>query len=89
MGTTGLALIPLGRPDPVTALWVGLVVAKAALFLAALAVFWHVSWRLWPARIFATGNEVPAIRRRFRRAAFTLITLAASNIALGVVAHVG
>src|SRR5687767_13244315 len=37
MGATGLALIPLSRPEPVTGLWVALVVAKGVLFVAALA----------------------------------------------------
>jgi hypothetical protein len=53
--------------------WAG-VAAQAALFAVAGTAFWWVSWRAWPARVFATPDERPAWRRRFRRAAWLMIT---------------
>jgi uncharacterized membrane protein len=64
--------------------WWALIVAKSLLLAAALGVFSMVSWRLWPERLFASDAELPAIRRRFRLAAFTLIALVATGTVLGV-----
>ncbi len=82
---SGVLLILMGRPQPTPALWIGCVVAKAVCLLIALAVFCYASWRLWPARIFATPNELPALRRSFRQVAITLLLLIATASALGIV----
>jgi hypothetical protein len=64
-----------------------LIAAKVILWLIALAIFCRVSWRLWPARIFAAPEELPAIRRQFRASAITMICIAAAAMILGVWAH--
>lgn len=67
--------------------WV-LIWAKSALFLVALGVFCYASWRLWPRRIFAIGEEIPPIRRQFWFVGASLITIAAVSFVLGAAAHV-
>jgi hypothetical protein len=78
----GLILI---EDDPSTA-WVVLVALKTALLIAALALFARVSWRMWPARLFALPDELPAHRRRFRVVALLLTGMVAAAFALGTVA---
>ena len=60
---------------------------KAGLLLAASALFAYTSWRLWPARVLATADEIPEFQRAFRRVALAMIGLAAAALALGVLAH--
>ena len=69
-------------------LWTGLVAAKVALLALVLALFVHVSWFLWPRRVFATEAELPAIRARFRRIGILMIAANGLNVALGVGARV-
>ena len=57
---------------------------KAALLLVATLVVAHVSWRLWPRRLFALAEERPALLARFQRAAYTLVVLVGAAFALGV-----
>ena len=38
-------------------------------------LFVYVSWRHWPARIFAVPAELPSFRRRLRRIAWTMLVL--------------
>lgn len=64
----------------------GLHVVKAALLLAATAIFWFVSWRHWPRRIFATVEERPRLRRQLRTLATIMLGLAGTAFALGVAA---
>src|SRR3954471_21741298 len=53
----GLVAVEIaGARDP-GALWAVLVAVKAVLLMAATTVFAHVSWRLWPARLFALPAE--------------------------------
>lgn len=85
---SGVALIPVAAPHPLTKLWLSLIVAKSILFLAALCVFCYASWRLWPARIFASREEAPGFQRRFRRIGLWMIALVGLNLALGIIAHV-
>ena len=40
-----------------------------ALDVAATGVFVHVSWRHWPARVFALPEERPEFRRKLRLSA--------------------
>ncbi len=74
-----------GRHDPSTP-WLALVIAKGALLLLAVALFAHVSWRLWPARLFALPSELPAFQRRFRTVALGLTVVVASDFVLGAIA---
>jgi hypothetical protein len=64
------------------ALWV--VVVKSALLAVSVALFWYVSWRLWPRRLFALPSELPAIRRRFRLVAYGLLATVGLSFVLGV-----
>ena len=82
---SGVLLVLLGGPQPAPALWIGCVVAKTICLLIALAVFCYASWRLWPARIFATPGELPGLRKSFRRVAITLLLLIAMASVLGIV----
>jgi hypothetical protein len=76
----GLALLAGSR----SGWWWLAVGAKAALLALAAAVFWLVSWRYWPARVFALPAERPALRARFRLAALTLLGCAGAASVLGV-----
>ncbi len=59
---------------------------KALLLLGATAIFWYVSWRHWPRRVFATAAEVPALQRRLVVLATTMLGLTGLAFALGVAA---
>jgi hypothetical protein len=84
LGLSGAALI-LDRSDR-TAFWWVLIAAKMALLIAAAGCFWWVSWRGWPARVFALPAELPALHRRFRRVAVVMTALVGAAFVLGVVA---
>ncbi|GAA1039046.1 hypothetical protein GCM10009557_56670 [Virgisporangium ochraceum] len=84
LGLSGAALI-LGGGDRTTTWW-ALIAAKVALLLAAAALFWWVSWRGWPARVFALPEELAPLQRRFRRTAIVMTALVGLAFALGVVA---
>ena len=66
--------------------WVVLMVAKAALLAVAVGLFAHVSWRLWPARVFARPADLPPLQRRFRRVALALTAVVGAGLVLGAVA---
>jgi hypothetical protein len=90
LGGSGAGLVAVelaGEPDP-SAAWTALIVAKGALLLAAVALFAHVSWRLWPARVFAVAGELEPVRRRFRGAALGLMGLVSLGLVLGAIADV-
>ena len=87
VGLTGLLLVVVARPQPMTSRWAAVLAIKLALFTAALAIFCYASWRLWPQRIFASPNELPAIQRRFRVVGLTLLLIAGASIALGILPH--
>jgi uncharacterized membrane protein len=59
---------------------------KAVLLIAATALFWFVSWRHWPRRVFATAEERPALQRQLIRIAAAMLILAGTAFALGVLA---
>jgi len=82
LGGTGAGLVLLAGHR--SGWWWAAVGGKAALLCLAAVVFWQVSWRLWPARVFALPAERPAIRRRFRLAALTLLGCATAASVLGV-----
>ena len=81
---SGLGLVALLRPAPV--LWWVVVFVKAALLAGAGGLFWWVSWRGWPRRIFALPDELPGIQRRFRVVAVAMLGLVGVSYVLGVVA---
>lgn len=91
LGLTGAGLVWLGAAgEPVpSAWWITLVAVKGVLLAVSLALFWFVSWRLWPRRLFALPAELPALRRRFRLVAIALTATVAANFALGVLAAHG
>jgi hypothetical protein len=60
----------------------GALAAKAILLAAASALFWWISWRAWPRRVFALPDELPALRRRFRAVAFAMLGLIGAAFAL-------
>jgi hypothetical protein len=74
-----------GEPRP-TAWWTALIVAKAALLTAALGLFWYVSWRLWPRRLFALPEELPSLKRRFHVVALALTATVTAAFTLGILA---
>lgn len=59
------------------------------LYLAAAGVFVNVSWRHWPARVFATTAELPAFRRSLRVQAWVMLTLASSAFVVTLAVSVG
>ena len=82
LALSGLALVPLTEHP---AGWWLLVMSKILLLVLANAVFWWVSWRGWPRRVFALPEELPAVQRRFRRVAILMCGLVGLNFVLGVV----
>jgi hypothetical protein len=70
-------------PSPV---WWALVAAKAVLLAGASGLFWWVSWRGWPRRVFALPQELPAQQARFRRVALAMAGLVGLAFVLGVAA---
>ena len=59
---------------------------KGLLLLLATGIFWYVSWRHWPSRVFATAAELPALQRRLILLASTMLGLTGLAFALGVLA---
>ncbi|MFB6396404.1 hypothetical protein [Polymorphospora lycopeni] len=82
---SGIALTGLAAADGIsTAGWL-LVAVKAVLLAGASGLFWWVSWRGWPRRVFALPAELPDLRRRFRRVALTMLVLVGTAAVLGFV----
>lgn len=67
--------------------WRGLVSAKLALLAVSLGLFIRVSWRLWPRRVFAGADELPAVRRQFWWVGVVMIVCNAANLGLGIAAQ--
>ena len=83
VAVSGLGLMLVPRHE-MTAAWLTLVGAKAALMIVSAILFWRVSWYWWPARLFALDAELPSIHRRFRIGAACMLLLVGLNFALGV-----
>lgn len=83
---SGVALLLAGAAPPGP--WRWLVAVKVALLLASLALFLYVSFALWPRRVFAREDELPAVRRRFWWIGVAMIACNAANAGLGVLARV-
>ena len=87
----GLIGVAVAEADDPGARWIVLVLVKAALLAASVALFAYLSWRLWPARFLAHVGGLPsldAVRRRFDRLALVLAASVAANFVLGVAAAV-
>jgi len=82
----GLLAIEIADVDDLSALWVALIAAKAALLIAAVGLFAWVSWQLWPQRLFARAVELPALQRRFRAFALALTAVVGAGLVLGAIA---
>ena len=65
--------------------WVAIGV-KATLLVGASALFWWVSWRGWPMRVFSLPAEIPGVQARFRRVALAMAGLVGCAFVLGVAA---
>lgn len=78
----GLALVESGD----SAGWWVVVTVKVALLFAASVLFWWVSWRGWPRRVFALPAEIAGEQARFRRVALAMTALVAAGFVLGIVA---
>jgi hypothetical protein len=87
IGLSGAALALVRWPESPAVSWLVLLGAKVVLFAAALGLFVYVSWRMWPARVFAVGAEVPQIQKAFRRVGLAMVTLAALGMTFGVLMH--
>ncbi|MEO3746051.1 hypothetical protein [Plantactinospora sp. B5E13] len=79
---TGLGLV-LQAPER-TAGWWAAVAGKGVLLAGATGLFWWISWRGWPRRVFALPAELPALQRRFRRVALTMCGLVGAAYLLGL-----
>lgn len=75
---TGIGLVLLRPGD-----W-ALVAVKAAALAGASGLFWWVSWRAWPRRVFALPEELPRLQQSFRRVALAMFCLVALGFAAGV-----
>lgn len=79
---TGIGLVLLSDGDG-RWWWAG-VALKAVLLAAATALFWWISWRAWPRRVFALPAELPSQQRRFRQVAIAMLGLVGAAFAIGV-----
>ena len=81
-GGSGFALVGL-RWQPDNPVWVGLLVAKLVVWLAACGLFWYVSFVHWPWRSLAVPAEFPRYQRQAFRLACGMIALAGGGFVLG------
>lgn len=63
--------------------WLALCV-KATALAGASALFWWVSWRAWPRRVFALPDELPRLQLRFRCVALVMFALVAIAFLAGL-----
>ncbi|MCI0560749.1 MAG: hypothetical protein MN733_19875, partial [Nitrososphaera sp.] len=88
IGATGVALIFVQESQAMSMKWSVIVGIKVAIFVAALCLFVYTSWRLWPARLFASREEIPKFQRLFRWISITMITFAALGMSLGILGSI-
>jgi hypothetical protein len=81
-GLSGFALMGL-RWDAANGLWLGLMVGKVAVWLAACGLFAYVSWVHWPWRSLAAPHEFAAYRRSGVLLAVGMVVLSGAGFALG------
>jgi hypothetical protein len=63
--------------------WLGLMALKAAVWLAACALFGYVSWVHWPWRSLATPDEFAAYRRQGLVLGAGMVLLSGTGFLLG------
>jgi Flp pilus assembly protein TadB len=87
LAVSGLALVLVsGVHSGRTVGWWVAIAAKAGLLVGASGLFWWVSWRGWPRRVFALASELPMVQARFRRVALVMTGLIGLSFVLGVAA---
>ncbi len=74
IAATGIGLLFFLR-TPMTDLARRLLMAKTFFFGLSIIIFCFISWKLWPARLMASPNEVPRFQKQFRTLAALLILL--------------
>jgi len=87
IAASGAGLVLLLSRQRISREWWILIGVKIVLMVMAMGIFWYASWRLWPRRIFASADELPAIRRRFAAVGISLILIAGASMALGLLAR--
>lgn len=85
VGLTGAGLV-LADPNAGGGWWWAAVAVKAGLLAGAASLFWWISWRAWPRRVFALPSELPSLQRRFRLVATAMVGLVGTAFVLGVLA---
>jgi uncharacterized membrane protein len=83
---TGALLVLLQPPGP-GHLWTAIIFAKSTVLLIAITFFCYVSWHLWPARIFASADELPRVQRLFRLVGLAMVAMITIEFLLAIVAH--
>ncbi|MGH3661244.1 MAG: hypothetical protein ACRDT8_02825 [Micromonosporaceae bacterium] len=72
-------------PRPIAVGYLSVLVFHAVAF----GIFWYVSWRHWPARVFALPDELPRMRRQLRLCAWTMLALVATAFLIATSVSVG
>jgi putative copper export protein len=85
IGLTGAALMFFPSEQHRSTAWQICIAVKTILLLAAMGIFCFASWKLWPARILCSPEEIPKFQRQFRIVAVTLLVLVGMAMVLGVV----
>ncbi|MEM8876141.1 MAG: hypothetical protein AAGD32_17995 [Planctomycetota bacterium] len=66
--------------------WWVMNAAKLVLWLVACGLFSRVTLRLWPARVFATADELPGIQQQAARIGYTMFAVVSLAFVLGITA---
>lgn len=82
---TGIARWISARPQASEA-WAALMLGKIACAIVSVGLFFFVTLRLWPRRVFATEDELPRIRRWFFGIGVGIVAANMIAAALGVLA---
>ena len=88
LGVSGIGLVGATDPAARGGWWWAVIGVKAVLLVVASVLFWYVSWRMWPRRLFALPGELPLRQREFLRVGAVLLVTAGIASALGGVAAV-
>ena len=81
-GASGFVLVGL-RWDGSNQLWLGLTIAKVAVWLLAGMLFTYVSWVHWPWRSLASPDESPHYRFEGQALAVGMVLLTGAGFVLG------
>ena len=58
---------------------------KSIGFVAIVMAFWYMSFKLWPRRVFAVPDDMPAIMQRFVVSVIVTFSAAWAGVILGVI----